>query len=379
LLKKGADVNAVSNVGVTPLHLAVLASNYEIVRNLLNHNANPRLLTILEFTPLMLALSFQDIDMRICELLCSFDIHVGTRLGNPVYCAIKGQHNFAERLILEGADINYIGRIMGAKNSCLLEAISQNDKHLFDLIWPRFNQQLFSKKLSNFLVHFADTCSLKGTELVDCLKLILRSEHGRHLVQVYFNIRKHSFLENFFENLEEYKLTKDDCREIIQALPIVYYDDIFYIYKKFNFNKELQDLLNSYEVNNDLDVERISTHMFIDLLYFNAVQSQSYNLKEILHFLKYHTPDIGFRTHFYNTFSGVGVSTDCKLERLITLYKLCEEIFLKQNIASLQELSRNKLRSIIFSYNKKPYKAIGSLPIPDMFKDILFLKLPIYC
>ncbi|KAK9679274.1 Ankyrin repeats (3 copies) [Popillia japonica] len=100
-LERGADVNATSDIGVTPLHLAILASNYEIVRRLLEYNANPNLATSLKFTPLMFALSFQDIDIRICDLLCSLDIHAGTTLANPLYCAIKSQHPFVERNIMQ--------------------------------------------------------------------------------------------------------------------------------------------------------------------------------------------------------------------------------------------------------------------------------------
>lgn len=378
-LERGADVNATSDIGVTPLHLAILASNYEIVRRLLEYNANPNLATSLKFTPLMFALSFQDIDIRICDLLCSLDIHAGTTLANPLYCAIKSQHPFVERLILNDADVNFIGKAMNEKVSCLILAISQTNKRMFDLIWPRFDQQLFSKKLNKFLIYFIESCSLKGTDLVDCLKLVLGSEHASELMKMYFYDRKQSFLESIFENAKDYQLTTDNCREILRSLPIVYYHDISYIYKKFNFNIELTDLLTLYELNHNHEVESISTNIYLDFLNYNNPQTTSYNLREILHIMKFYTPDVIFRTHFYNTFSGIAVSTDVKLAKLQTFYNLCEEIFTNRSMASLQELSRDKIRHILFQYNKKPYKAIHSLPIPEMFKDILFFKLPIYC
>lgn len=375
LLDKGAEIDVSTDLGLVPLHLAILTSNYEAFGRLLEYGADPEITSLLGFTPLMLAVSFTGIDPRICEWLMQFNTQKETMLGSALLCAIKGRHPLAERLIANEAMVNVFNSITG--DTCLSESLVQGNKHIFDLIWPKFDKNLLETRRRSILEYFHETPGMKGADLVDCVKLILGTAQGQELLWVFYRRYQRTFIQSLFDYPDKYELTKQNYLDILASLSVVTYKDVSYIYQKFGFDKELVVLLKQYETVKDWLSEK--TTAYVDFICFDEIETLPYNLKEILHLLKYLTPNTEFRTHFYNTFQCLVNSSDSKLEKLQLLYKLCDKTLSNRSVASLKEITRDKLRNIVFASATKPYKAIDELPVPDFFKEILFLKTPIYC
>ncbi len=104
LLQKGADTSIFSEANQTALGAAILVKDYNIVKMLIEYNADPNLLLGYDESPLQYSLRSKD-TIKIAILL-----------------------------IKKGADINYINKTMDDSDSILMKSIILNDKKLIKLI-----------------------------------------------------------------------------------------------------------------------------------------------------------------------------------------------------------------------------------------------------
>jgi len=108
LIEKGADVNCVNEVGVSPLYSAVMLDNLELVKLLLQKNANPEPSEMV--SPLMANVIFGE-KVEIAKLLVENGANVNFQMNKvgqtPLMLAVV--HNKSELvglLIEKGADVN---------------------------------------------------------------------------------------------------------------------------------------------------------------------------------------------------------------------------------------------------------------------------------
>ena len=82
LIDYGAEINVLSKVGTTPLHIAVVAGQIEIAKLLLDSGA--------------------DIDYALC-----LDEKSGTEIGHPLHYAVENNDNEMSKFLIDyGADLN---------------------------------------------------------------------------------------------------------------------------------------------------------------------------------------------------------------------------------------------------------------------------------
>lgn len=109
LIELGADVNAGSTLGATPLHVAAGNNNIEIVDLLIAHEANPNAQDYDGITPLHKAAQYGHVEVIERLLAKGADIHARTsRQGlTPLHwLAFWGNSSAADTLLEHGSDIN---------------------------------------------------------------------------------------------------------------------------------------------------------------------------------------------------------------------------------------------------------------------------------
>ncbi len=108
LVKKGADVNAETIEGVTPLIYAVANNHAETVRALLNLNAEVNKMTNSFDTPLLIAVKNQNIEIAEMLLRSGADINMTDDHGaSPLhYASVYGSFNTTDLLLYYEADID---------------------------------------------------------------------------------------------------------------------------------------------------------------------------------------------------------------------------------------------------------------------------------
>ena len=116
LLKEGAYVDVVDNIGVTPLFWAVNNNNIETVKLLINEGANVNLVSKYDGTPLYVAVNKRNIKM--IELLINegANVNIPNHLNmSPLHLAVQQAiiYNYTDivkLLIKEGANVNVIDK-----------------------------------------------------------------------------------------------------------------------------------------------------------------------------------------------------------------------------------------------------------------------------
>ena len=109
LLDHGANLEALTVEGNTPLYLACAQDSVDVVELLLDRGANIGAVGEFGFTPIHLACTRKTVD--VLELLLDSGADIGT-LGmggyTPLHTAIQGYSDVAELLLRRGADVNAI-------------------------------------------------------------------------------------------------------------------------------------------------------------------------------------------------------------------------------------------------------------------------------
>lgn len=116
LLKKGIDINIRDSSSSTALSEAVLKNHYEVIKILLENNADVNLIYENKYNVLHLAASDTEIDPRIVELLASkiSDInqkdkpHKNTALWYACHFGYPNNYKIAEILLKHGADARLV-------------------------------------------------------------------------------------------------------------------------------------------------------------------------------------------------------------------------------------------------------------------------------
>jgi len=108
LVKEGADVNAETNEGVTPLVFAVAANRQEVVKLLIKAGADVNKITSKYETPLLIAVKYQYAEIAEALIRAGAEIDFSDRHDATAlhYAALYGYFQLADMLIYYGASID---------------------------------------------------------------------------------------------------------------------------------------------------------------------------------------------------------------------------------------------------------------------------------
>lgn len=236
IINKGADIDAIDELGYTALHEAVNANNYEAVCMLLYYNANANILRKDLMSPFMLA-TYKNVNIEIQRLLMNYeaDIHRLNSNGyNAFLLALKAQSEIAVDLLECGCDVNTFVR----ETSALTLAI-QYDHHL-SFIKKILSQVDYSVIRRNNCDPILFTLLIKMMEKekwYELLETLIYSKEGEEIVQHCAEMTEDTFLSRLFQKFLTRQISHDKLLPIVETCLSygidVYVTDIAWIYENF--------------------------------------------------------------------------------------------------------------------------------------------------
>uniref|UniRef100_A0AAT9UQT6 Ankyrin repeat containing protein n=1 Tax=Apapanepox virus TaxID=3049969 RepID=A0AAT9UQT6_9POXV len=199
LLKYGANVNAQSDYGITPLHIAAESGSLKMVTLLLNNGANVNSLTKYGESALHYAASVKDIEM--CRLLLQYNIDVNIKNSKCItalHIAIEVEsYDIMILLLQHGANVNAVSFYLNdikriEKNEDLMLIKYLRDIKLLDLD----NSQLLNDYTKS---HLNDIRRYSA-----CSKLVLSSMY-QHCISPLIFLSKKGRINEVRLLLEDYK------------------------------------------------------------------------------------------------------------------------------------------------------------------------------
>ena len=108
VLKMGVNVNITDKYGRSPLYMACINNNFEIVDTLLNNGADPFIYPPGTIGSIQIAA--RNGYVKIVERLIQAGVNINdNRMGTPLYYASKeGNIDVIDFLLSQGADVNYV-------------------------------------------------------------------------------------------------------------------------------------------------------------------------------------------------------------------------------------------------------------------------------
>ncbi|KAF5296154.1 hypothetical protein FQA39_LY12608 [Lamprigera yunnana] len=425
ILDSGGDVNVTDNIGFTPLHLAVLIQFPELVLELLEHEADVNMqdhlinmtslhqavkckdlelvcmlvcygadVTIVDsddMTPLMIAISINQIEIAY-ELLNYYDnfSQVDVNGCSAMLFATNNNFDLSMELLRRGADFQCFPE---EDYNTFMFSLLYERTDLFKLMWTRDHNQLLNDEKS-FILSFIQNCRFHKKEWLECFYLILSEpEFISHFVYSNYLYHRTSIIYCLYKRFVEFQIDLNERLKIVSlllsygVLPDMY--DLTFVYSLFRYTEEVDlllytggdfcinvdhlyhiDLMTLYLLGKEpLDAQARDncTELFLQnqlLMYQNASLPEC-DITNILHY-------VHIKKEILRNYT---LLEECKLKYLIP------PLMMASNFPSLQELCRQIIRNSIQVKSNCPYQFIDkirSLRIPHLLTNVILFKTPIY-
>ncbi|XP_050298624.1 ankyrin-2-like [Anthonomus grandis grandis] len=363
LILNGADIDAKDNNGNTPLHIAVDEESLETICMLLYYNADANNQCKRNYTPFMRAICLRNVEIQTVLLDYVSDFNVINNRGEPIlHLALLFSSPLIKELIDRGTEVNYE---IHSKPSIIFYIWHCKFK-VFDIVWPKVQDQPLRGHTSYFE---AMLCTWTPPE-----KRLPR------LLRAMIDIGNVSPILTYFDFTRFYSPAKCKThKEKFETLMALYPQlaiDLIYIY--LGEGKPLNGELISkiYELFGYCKFLRICLHMDIQkaicgnvnmgLIFYDPLMSVDELKKRII-----------------NSNDTVNEEQFLPYIKILNSGKKSLTVTKIQGIPSLKELSRNTLRDVLvlqhnLSTSSKYYFFIQNMRLPDVYKDILAFKQPIY-
>lgn len=383
LIERGADINFKSKSNDTPLHAGVSQANEEYVCTLLCYGASVNEINKMRRTPFhnALALYAESIVQHLLDYIVDFNIkdvygytylHMALTYDLPIAMELVKKSN--------------INELCNGDHSLYIACLCHSSYSVIKCIWLQTNFNLFftSLKQKAFLDDFCRHSKLTDMNFLNFLYIILDSNYSEDLLCQREQFQSNDSLIHII--LRHRSLTLDERVEMLIVLLSygvdLYFRDICFLYESYNFDESMELVLLTgcyiyYSAEcvscYNLIVNQIC-YDSIDLCTENWSQSNECKHKQIKK-LKINiskSEELCYCRLYRATFSFEDDSTLIH-HGISSLGEIC----------SLLELSRNRIRQIVYknyksSYSFKIYQMMGKLPVPILIRDILFLKKAIY-
>ncbi|KAK5651000.1 hypothetical protein RI129_002029 [Pyrocoelia pectoralis] len=400
IVKWGADINAQDNDLFTPLIEAVLSNNLEALCLLLYYGADVNLSSTYQLTPFMYAVMNLD-RYEIGKILFQYYDTFAT-ITHDGYTALllaaQTKNPIAVDLVKAGVGVNYDGPRGSSATQLLVLSLLYDDLEFFREVWYRIDLKHITH-CPSFKRTLLNNTTLSRKDWVDCVYLLLSSSVAEYLLCVrHDTVAEGDDVGSFAELFCAFQCKGVELADRLQIMYIylslgyvITPSDLSAIYRIYDFNEELQLLIDHpiseyHQTANCHPIvififaleEEISTKYVINLIVqyisTNYLLSNQ-NVKDVvLHVFKFFSICYAEKQNLLERWE----ASDNNFDRnsLMNILNVPET-------PCLVELSRNKIRDHLRTTCKVKrshhfHSVIKRLPIPNVIKDILIFKKPLY-
>ncbi|XP_018333545.1 uncharacterized protein LOC108742740 [Agrilus planipennis] len=398
-IKRGANVDAVDDDGLTPLHEAVRANNIEYVRMLLYYRAD---VTAKCFkyvsTAFMKALGAKSLEIAYELLDYEVDFSNVSFNGETTFAlAMACNHTLAEALLDRSVEID------PDDYKLMHDILMRGNKSIFKRVWPVINKRILLDPEDEFLVEYLAMCTYTDDEWTDCLYDILECEVASELVVDNFHNNVFSLLQAFdLRTIERSVRVEIICLFLSLGLP-VQLEDVLKFYNEFGHDEEFEAFVYMDVQPSSVPLWGYSSLPGLFALYFGADVDEHLKclitrdcfgnffeirvyLKGILKIVNFCTIRKTLRDEYFirNVVTNYCNDNSDRTDELVALHNEIIDCFNNMDeVPSLLELCRNRVRYFIYenAFLKKPcyYNTLlNGLKLPDSIKDIIKFKRTLY-
>lgn len=389
IIHRGADINVSDKYGYTPLHEAVLYSNYEAICMLLYYNADASAVCKQLITPFMLAVH-KNVDLRIQKLLLNYEIDINRtcRAGcNSLLLALDSGSEIILDLLERGANVNEYSE----------------GKNALDLVLQHSNTSYLKKIFSTFDydVAIASGCDpilftlfgrrIEAQEWYEILTLMLYSESGEKIVRHCADFEEEMFLSRLIQEFFNRKFSQEQLVTIIAVC--LSYDVKIYIsncelaFERFGNGEVFKMLMQHNIIVNRIiyptlplliaDTKNTAAHYLNNYTFSLNTKLIDTHLKNVKLLLKFSTPSKKFKEKLQWYVSALDTMHEDYDEvfKGSEDYQIVIETVKKMLVPTLKELSRDASRLYISSCfgagTSTFYTTVKYVNIPEVVRNII--------
>lgn len=382
LIQMGAEVDAFSLDDYnTPLHEAVIHSDYEMVSMFLHHDADPGYLSSGNLSALMLAVDVNaDVEMQKLLLEYEVDLNRTSEHGDcTLLLALKRQSPIVMDIIEKGGGLTHF---TDARDT-LAVLLNYPDTDVFKAVWSKCSRDIILE--CDVVLHTLLDVGLPPDIWLERVNVIFNSHLACDIVGHYVRVKQMFLFSTLIYAFIVRRLPESDLYSIMCIClsygPPVYLSDVEVLYNCYGYNETMKLLLQM-----NVEIVNQANYLSVPFLICNVRKRRLKGIcrqrvpgtpgpspRQVNRVKQFCTFSYMFKKQFHEY---------CEYLRICRRADWEAKVLNKRIVPSLVELSRNAARRAISSQfnvtgTASFYTIVNQLDIPDVVRKIITFEMPV--